>query len=111
MLTSTASIGEASKRRVTSTYSSMVEPETFAMKRVSVKSSCGRHHVVDARVLQPDGVQHPRRRLVHTVWRVAEARAAGRALEHHGTRVAVGEALDAGVLLAKAHAAGEQHDG
>ena len=37
-----ASIGESSKRRVTSTYSSMVEPQTLAMKRVSLKSRVGR---------------------------------------------------------------------
>ncbi len=42
MLISIASIGESSKRRVTSAYSSMVEPQTFAMKRVSEKSSVGR---------------------------------------------------------------------
>ncbi len=42
MLISIASIGESSKRRVTSAYSSIVEPETLAMKRVSVKSSDGR---------------------------------------------------------------------
>ena len=42
MLISIASIGESSKRRVTSAYSSMVEPQTLAMKRVSVKSSVGR---------------------------------------------------------------------
>ena len=42
MLISIASIGESSKRRVTSTYSSIVEPQTLAMKRVSVKSSVGR---------------------------------------------------------------------
>ena len=57
-----ASIGEASKRRVTSTYSSIVEPQTLAMKRVSLKSSCGRmcaHDLIDAGVLQADGVEHP----------------------------------------------------
>ena len=37
-----ASIGESSKRRVTSTYSSMVEPQTLAKKRVSLKSSVGK---------------------------------------------------------------------
>jgi len=42
MLISIASIGESSKRLVTSAYSSIVEPQTFAMKRVSVKSSSGR---------------------------------------------------------------------
>jgi hypothetical protein len=42
MLISMASMGESSKRRVTSTYSSMVEPQTLAMKRVSLKSSEGR---------------------------------------------------------------------
>ena len=54
--------GGMSKRRVTSTYSSIVEPETLAMKRVSEKSSFGRillHHVIHARVLQADGVEHP----------------------------------------------------
>ena len=42
ILISMASIGESSNRRVTSRYSSIVEPETLAMKRVSVKSSEGR---------------------------------------------------------------------
>src|SRR5690606_13208378 len=42
MLISIASIGESSKRRVTSAYSSIVDPDTFAMKRVSEKSSFGR---------------------------------------------------------------------
>ena len=114
MLISMASIGEASKRRVTSTYSSIVEPHTLAMKRVSLKSSCGRmlaHHLLDARVLQADGVQHPGGRLVHPVRRIAEARLAGGALENDGAGIAVGEALDAGVLLAEADAAREQHDG
>ena len=42
MLISIASISESSKRFVTYSYSSIVEPDTFAMKRVSVKSSPGR---------------------------------------------------------------------
>src|SRR5688572_27344046 len=42
MLISIASIGESSKRRVTSAYSSMVEPQTLARNRVSPKSSVGR---------------------------------------------------------------------
>ena len=42
MLISIASIGESSKRRVTSMYSSIVDPHTFAKKRVSLKSSSGR---------------------------------------------------------------------
>jgi hypothetical protein len=42
MLISIASIGESSKRFVTRTYSSIVDPETLAMKRVSVKSRPGR---------------------------------------------------------------------
>ena len=42
MLISIASIGESSKRFVTRSYSSTVEPETFARKRVSLKSSPGR---------------------------------------------------------------------
>ncbi len=37
-----ASMGESSNRRVTSSYSSNVEPETLAMKRVSLKSRLGR---------------------------------------------------------------------
>ena len=42
MLISIASMGLSSKRATTSMYSSMVEPEALAMKRVSVKSSVGR---------------------------------------------------------------------
>ena len=42
MLISMASMGESSKSLVTSAYSSMVEPDTFAKKRVSLKSSVGR---------------------------------------------------------------------
>ena len=113
MLISIASIGESSKRRVTSTYSSIVEPQTLAMKRVSLKSSVGRirsHHVVDARVLQADRVQHAHRRLVDAVRRVAEPRLARGALQHDGADVAVREALDARVFLAEADAAGQQHD-
>ena len=69
-----------------------------------------RHHLLDARVLQADRVQHAGGRLVDAVRRIAEPRLAGRALEHDGADVAVGEALDARVFLAEAHAAGEQHD-
>ena len=75
------------------------------MKRVSLKSSCGRmfaHHLLDAGVLQPDGIQHAGGGLVDAVRRVAEPRLAGRALEHDGAGVAVGETLDAGVFLAEA---------
>ena len=109
-----ASMGESSKRRVTSTYSSMVEPDTFAKKRVSLKSSVGRillHHVFGAGILQADRVQHARRRFVDAVRPVAEPRLAGGALEHDGAHVAVGEPLDAGVFLAEPHAARQQHDG
>ena len=42
MLISIASISESSKRLVTRSYSSIVDPETLAMKRVSAKSSPGR---------------------------------------------------------------------
>ena len=42
ILISMPSIGESSKRRVTRSYSSMVEPDTFAKKRVSLKSRPGR---------------------------------------------------------------------
>ena len=69
----------------------MVEPHTFAKKRVSVKSSVGRMRSITtshARVLQPDRVQHAHRRLVDAVRRVAEPRLARRALEHDGARVA-----------------------
>ena len=113
MLISIASIGESSKRRVTSAYSSIVEPQTFAMKRVSVKSSVGRivlHDVVDAGILQADRVEHAGRRLADAVRRVAEPRLERRALEHDGADVAVREALDARVLLAEADAARQQHD-
>ena len=42
ILISMASIGESSKRRVTSTYSSMVEPQALAINRVSKKSRPGK---------------------------------------------------------------------
>ena len=42
MLISMASMGESSKRRVTSAYSATVEPQTLAMNRVSAKSRAGR---------------------------------------------------------------------
>ena len=32
------------------------------------------HDMVGARILQPDGIQHAHRRLVHTMRRIAEAR-------------------------------------
>jgi len=41
---------------------------------------------------------------------IAEPRRAGRSLEHDRARVAVGEAFDARIFLAKAHAAREQYD-
>src|SRR5256884_5373405 len=68
------------------------------------------HYLIDPGVLQPDGIQHAGRSLVHPVRGIAEARLAGRALEHDGAGVAVREALDPGVLLAEADAAREQHD-
>ena len=109
-----ASIGESSKRRVTSAYSSMVEPHTLAMKRVSREIERGRisrHDVVDAGILQADGVEHARRRFVYAVRRVAQPRRQRRALQHDGAGVAVREAFDARVFVAEAHAARQQHDG
>jgi hypothetical protein len=94
-------MGEASKRRVTSTYSSIVEPQTLQDVR---------HNLLDAGVLQPDGVEHAGGSLADAVGRIAEPRLAGRPLEHDGARVTVGEPLDARVFLAEAHAPGEQHD-
>ena len=108
MLISIASIGESSKRRVTSAYSSIVEPQTLAMKRVSLKSSVGRillDDVVDAGVLQADRVQHAGRRLPDAVRRIAEARRERGALQHDGADGGVAEAFDARVLLAEADAA------
>ena len=87
MLISIASIGESSKRRVTSAYSSIVEPQTFAMKRVSLKSSVGRiffDDVVDAGVLQADRVQHAGRCFPDAVRRIAEPRRERGALQHDG---------------------------
>ena len=108
-----ASMREASKRRVTSAYSSMVEPETLAMKRVSEKSSAGRmlrHDVIDARILQPDCVEHARVRLEDAVRRIAEPGVERGALEHDAAGVAIGKAGDTGVFLAETDTAGEQHD-
>jgi hypothetical protein len=99
MLISRASIGDASKRRVTSTYSSMVEPHTLAMKRVSLKSSCGRMPFTTCSTPGfcrpmafniPAGVSYTR------CGGVAQARSCGGALEHDRARIAVGETLDAG---------------
>jgi hypothetical protein len=43
ILISMASMGESSKIRATSSYSSTVEPDMLAMKRVSLKSRFGRY--------------------------------------------------------------------
>ena len=113
MLISIASIGESSNRRVTSAYSSIVEPQTFAMKRVSLKSSVGRillDDVFDAGVLEADRIQHAGRRFPDAVRRVAEPRRERGALQHDGADGGVAEALDARVFLAEADAAGQQHD-
>ena len=67
--------------------------------------------MVDAGILQADRVEHALRRLVHAVRRIAEARFAGRALQYDGADVAIGETVDAGVFLAEADAARQQHDG
>ena len=69
-----------------------------------------RDHVRDAGVLQADRVQHAAVGLVDAVRRVAESRVQRGALEHDRAAVGVREALDAGVLLAEADAAGQQHD-
>jgi hypothetical protein len=69
------------------------------------------HHMIGAGVLQADGVEHAHRRLVDPVRRVAEPSVERRSLEHHRAAIGVREAFDAGVLLAEADAAREQHDG
>src|SRR5262249_49806811 len=68
------------------------------------------HDVVDARVLEADRVQHPRRRLPNAVRGIAESRRERRALQHNRGDVGIGEALYPGVLLAEADAARQQHD-
>jgi len=83
LITASASVPASMQRRAFSRMSvwlgeSLVRDEA-RLGEIELRQDDA-HHVVDARVLQPDGVQHPRRRLVHTVRRVAEARAAGRAL-------------------------------
>ena len=113
MLISMASTGESSKRRASASYSPREAPAMLAKNRVSPKSSSGRDPIDDpatARILEADGVEHPAGGLVHAVGRIAEARLEGRALEADGARVAVAEPFDPGVLLAEAHAPGEQDD-
>src|SRR5690606_18222809 len=68
------------------------------------------HHVVDAGILQPDGVQHAGRRLPDPMRRIAETRLQGRALQHDRADVAVREPFDPRVFLAEAYTAGKQHD-
>src|SRR5450755_2047909 len=67
--------------------------------------------MIDARVLQSDGIEHSRGRLKYAVRRIAEARVLCCSLEHDGARVAIAEAFNACVLLAEAHASGQQHNG
>src|SRR5665213_1458602 len=64
------------------------------------------HHLLDARVLQAYRIEHSSRCLEHTVRRVAKARLPCRSLEHDCACIAVAEAFDAGVLLAKPDASG-----
>ncbi len=42
---------------------------------------------------------------------ISEPRKQGGALEHHGAGIAIGEALDARVLLPESDATRQQHDG
>jgi hypothetical protein len=67
-------------------------------------------HMIDAGILQADGVEHAGRRLVHPVRWIAQARLAGGALEHDRPGIAVAEPLHTRVFLAKADAARQQHD-
>src|SRR5690606_6487118 len=64
----------------------------------------------DARVLQPDRIQHAHRRFVHAMRRIAEPRFERGPLQYDRPSVAVGIALYTGVLLAESYAAGKQHD-
>jgi hypothetical protein len=67
--------------------------------------------MVDARVLQADGIEHAHGRLVHAVRLVTQTSVAGGALEAHAAHVAIRKPRHAGVFLAEAHAAGQQYDG
>ena len=83
------------------------------MNRVSVEIEAGQYLVddlVDAGVLQANRVKHAHRRFIDPVWRIAEAGLARRALQHDCADVRIGEALYPRIFLAKADAAGQQHD-
>ena len=68
------------------------------------------YHVLDARILQADGVQHSHWRLAHAVWWIAQPRLQGCTLEHDRAGVTIAETLHARVFLAEADAAGKQYE-
>lgn len=65
---------------------------------------------VHPRILQADRVDHAPRGLADPMRGVTQSRGQGRPLEADGSSQAIGEALDAGILLAKTHAPGQQHE-
>ena len=73
-----------------------------------------RQNFVDDRsragILQPDGVEHPRRRLPHPVRRMAERRFERRPLQTDRPGVSIREPLDPRILLCETHAARKQHE-
>ena len=89
-------------------------PEDRQQRRLArARRSHDRHELAGLN-LPTDASQNERpagRRLEHAMRWVAETRRQCRALEHNGTRVAVGKPLDARVFLAESDATGQQHDG
>ena len=113
MLISTASTGVSSNRRASSAYSSMVDPDRFAKNRVSVKSRAGRISSMTARepgfcrpmeLSIPAGVSQTR-------WGAFPSLGSSVVpFRQTAPAVPIREPLDPRILLAEAHAPGEQNE-
>ena len=69
------------------------------------------YHMVDAGVLQADGVQHAVRGFTDPVRRVSQPRFQGSSLEANSSGIPIRESLDARILRAEADTSGQQHQG
>ena len=112
MFSSRAATPSASDRiRVTSTYSSIVVPQTFTMTVAPQRPQFGHllaHEAVHADALQADRIQHPGRRLDDSGRRMPRPLVEEEPLDHDGAERC--EIDDAGVLDAVAEAAARRHE-
>ncbi len=107
ILISMASIGESSKRRVTSIVfleggsGDIGDESGFA----EIK---GRqdlvHHLIHPGILQPDGVEHPARGFKYPMGLIAQTSGSGGPLQADCAGVAIGKACNPCILFAKTHA-------